>query len=138
MKRLSLMFCVACSGKADPTDTGTPASPQDTVSDSADTAAECQQTTGDLQIVSAWLEGARDLSPLTGARVTISEEGADSFEAILEEDGQLTISLSPGDYAVSSADSSTGRCLEAEAVEATVVTCALATVTLEFMELDGC
>lgn len=128
----ALFACIACGGK------GPPESSSDTGSvehDTADTGTDCEQTTGELDVIGVDPYGPPE--ELVGVRVTISD-GETPFEAILEEDGQLTISLSAGDYTVSAADSSTGRCLEAPAQEVTVAACASSTVTLTFEELDGC
>ena len=143
---LLLLFCAGCSTKADP-DTGDHSS--DTGDHSSDTGddnnsednnsdSDCEQTTGELQVVGRLLDNAGTPDELAGVRVTIADGAGSPFEAILEADGELTIDLSPGDYAVSSSDSSTGRCFVAREVAATVTECARATVTLAFEELLGC
>ena len=113
------------------------ASPQDTQS-ATGTESDCEQTTGELQVIASWLDGSANLSKLSGVRVTISGEDDAPFTGILEEDAQLTIDLSPGEYAVRSSDSSTGYCLEALTVSTTVTACERSTATLAFQQLGGC
>ena len=143
---LLLLFCAGCSTKANPdpdtgedhsSDTGDHASDTGENSDN-NSDSDCEQTTGELQVVGRLRDNAGSPDELAGVRVTIADGSDAPFEAILGADGALTIDLSPGDYAVSSSDSSTGRCFVAQAVAATVTECARATATLSFEELLGC
>ena len=135
MTSLALFLCIACSGKRPPESSEDTGSVEQDTAATPDTGTDCEQTTGELEVVGVDPYGPpRDLA---GVRVTISD-GQTPFEAILGEDGQLMLSLSTGDYTVSAADSSTGRCLEAPAEEVTLAACSISTVTLVFEELDGC
>ena len=131
----ALFACIACGEKGPPASSSDTGSVEHDTADASDTGTDCEQTTGRLDVIGVDPHGPPE--ELAGVRVTISD-GLTPFEAILEADGQLMISLNAGDYTVSAADSSTGRCLEAPPQEVNVAACTSSTVTLTFEELDGC
>ena len=135
MTSLLLCFCIACGGKSPPESSNDTSTVANDTAALPDTGTDCEQTTGELHVIGVDPSGPPE--ELAGVRVTISD-GQTPFEAILEADGQLMISLRAGDYTASAADSSTGRCLTAPAEETTLAACAISTVTLTFEELDGC
>ena len=136
-----LLLCVACGNKTDDAanaaDTGTQGG-TDHTQDNTGTESDCQQTTGELQVIGTWRDDSESVEDLEGARVIIDDLEGAPFEAILDAEAQLTIDLSAGSYSVSGTSGPTTGCIGSAPLEVSVASCALSTVTLAFEWFDGC